>query len=103
MIGHSLGGTVSLSLERKYKKEGDNPYGIVQRKTFGAPAVSGYITSPLLKSIVKNEIVGAGVAGGLAIGASVDSATGFSDGGLLSGLGADIGKTYHLIFLIELQ
>ena len=26
------------------------------------------------------------------IGASADTATGFSDGGLLSGLGADIGK-----------
>ena len=45
-----------------------------------------------MKNIVKHEIVGAGVAGGLAIGASVDSATGFSDGGLLSGLGADMGK-----------
>ena len=31
-------------------------------------------------------------AGGAAIGASADSAIGFSDGGLLSGLGADIGK-----------
>ena len=29
---------------------------------------------------------------GLAIGTSADSAIGFSDGGLLSGLGADIGK-----------
>ena len=45
-----------------------------------------------MKNIVKDEIVGAGVAGGLAIGTTVDSATGFSDGGLLSGLGADIGK-----------
>ena len=44
------------------------------------------------KNIVKDEIVGAGVASGLAIGASVDSAIGFSDGGLLTGLGADIGK-----------
>ena len=45
-----------------------------------------------MKNIIKNEIVGAGAAGGLAIGASVDSAIGFSDGGLLTGLGADIGK-----------
>ena len=44
------------------------------------------------KNIVKNELVGAGVAGGLAIGTSADVAIGFSDGGLLSGLGADIGK-----------
>ena len=33
-----------------------------------------------------------GVAGGLAIGASADSAIGFADGGLLTGTGADIGK-----------
>ena len=92
VIGHSLGGAVSLALEKQYKKEGNNPYGIVQSKTFGAPTVSGNISNPLLKNIVKDEIVGAGVAGGLAIGASVDSAIGFSDGGLLTGLGADIGK-----------
>ena len=42
--------------------------------------------------MVKDEIVGAGVAGGLSIGAAVGSAVGFSDGGLLSGLGADISK-----------
>ena len=34
------------------------------------------------------------------IGASADTAIGFSDGGLLIGLGADIGKRYHLILLI---
>ena len=44
------------------------------------------------KNTVKDEIVGAGVAGGVSIGASADSAIGFSDGGLLIGLGADIGK-----------
>ena len=92
VIGHSLGGAVALSLEKQYKKQDGNPYGIVQSKTFGAPVVSGNIKSPLLKNIIKNEIVGAGVAGGLAIGASADSAIGFSDGGLLSGLGADVGK-----------
>ena len=43
-------------------------------------------------------MVTAGVAGGLAIGASANSAIGFPGGGLLSGLGANIGKTYHLIF-----
>ena len=92
VIGHSLGGAIALSLQKAHKKEGNNPYGIVQSKTFGSPTVSGNISNPLLKNIVKDEIVGAGVAGGLAIGASVDSAIGFSDGGLLSGLGADIGK-----------
>ena len=44
-----------------------------------------------MKNIVKNEIVAGGVAGGLAIGTTVDS-VGFSDGGLLFGLGGDIGK-----------
>merc|ERR1711966_458507 len=42
--------------------------------------------------IVKDEIVAGGVAGGLAVGSTMDSAIGFTDGGLLSGLGADIGK-----------
>ena len=41
VIGHSLGGSVSLALEKQYKKEGNNPYGIVQSKTFGAPVISG--------------------------------------------------------------
>ena len=92
VIGHSLGGAVSLALEKQYKKEGNNPYGIVQSKTFGAPTVSGNISNPLLKNIVKNEIVGIGAASGLSIGASADTAIGFSDGGLLAGLGADMGK-----------
>ena len=34
-----------------------------------------------------------GVAGGVAIGASADSAIGCSDGGLLPGMGADIWLT----------
>ena len=103
IIGHSLGGAVALSLEKQCKKEYDNPYGTVQYKTFGSPAVSGNISNPLLKNIVKDEIVGAGVASGLAIGASADSAIGFSDGGLLYGLGADIGKKISSDFLIELH
>jgi len=49
VIGHSLGGAVSLALEKQYKKEGNNPYGIIQSKTFGAPTVSGNISNPLLK------------------------------------------------------
>ena len=49
VIGHSLGGAVSLALEKQYKKEGNNPYGIVQSKTFGSPTVSGNISNPLLK------------------------------------------------------
>ena len=83
VIGHSLGGAVALSKEKQHlKKKCNNPYGIVQSKTFGAPTVSGNIRSPILKDIIKNEIVGAGVGGGLAIGTSADSAIGFADGGL---------------------
>ena len=44
------------------------------------------------KTIIKDEIIGAGVASGLAIGISADSAIGFAGGGLLTGLGADISK-----------
>ena len=49
VIGHSLGGSVSLALEKKYKKEGNNTYVVIQSKTFGTPVVSGDIKSPLLK------------------------------------------------------
>ena len=41
VIGHYLGGAVALSLEKQYKQEGNNPYGINQYKTFGSPTVSG--------------------------------------------------------------
>ena len=51
VIGHSLGGAVALSLEQQYKKEGNNPLGIVQYKTFGSPAVSCNISNPLLKTL----------------------------------------------------
>ena len=94
VIRHSLGGSVALALEKQYKKC-NNPYGIIQSKTFGAPVVSGNLGSrfgEIGKSIIKDEIIGAGVASGLAIGTSADSAIGFADGGLLTGSGADIGK-----------
>ena len=79
-----------MALEKQHKQQDGNPYGIVQSKKFCIPTASGNISNPLLKNIVKDEMVGAGVAGGLAIGASADSATGFSDGGLLSGSGTGI-------------
>ena len=50
VIGHSLGGAVCLALEKQSKKEGNNPFGIVQSKTFGAPTVSGNMSNPLLKT-----------------------------------------------------
>ena len=49
VIGHSLGGAVALSLEKQCTKEGINPLGIVQPKTFGSPTVSANIKSPLSK------------------------------------------------------
>ena len=68
---------------------------MVRSTTFGSPTVSG-ISGPSLgdfgKSVVKNSILDLGVAGGVAIGASADSAVWFPDGGVLTGLGADIGK-----------
>ena len=92
VIGHSLGSAVAFPLEKQYKQQDGNPYGIIQSKSFGGPTVPGNISNPLLKNLVKDEIVTAGAAGGLSIGASADSAIGFSDGGLLTGLGTDIGK-----------
>ena len=49
VIGHSLCGAVSLTFEQQCEKEGNNPYGVVQSETFGAPTVSGNISNPLLK------------------------------------------------------
>ena len=92
VIGHSLGSAVALSLEKQYKQQDGNPYGIIHSISLGSPTVSGNISSPLLKNILKNEIVAGGVAGMGYIGTSADAAIGFSDGGLLIGLGADIGK-----------
>ena len=45
-IVHSLGGSVALALEKQYKKEGNNPYGLIQSKTFGAPVISGNCSGP---------------------------------------------------------
>eukprot|EP00972_Heterocapsa_arctica_P000480 69790-Heterocapsa_arctica.AAC.1 len=35
-----MGGSVSLDLQQKYAKKGDNPYGIIQSKTFGSATAS---------------------------------------------------------------
>ena len=93
VIEHSLGGAVARSLD--FKKECNNPYGKVQSKTFGAPAVPSNLGSRFGEfgtPISKNSILDLGVAGGVAIGAFADSVIGFLDGVVLSGLGADIGK-----------
>ena len=46
LIGHSLGGSVSLALGKQYAKEGNNPYGTVQSKTFSAPVITGDFPGP---------------------------------------------------------
>ena len=46
VIGHSFGGSVALALEKQYKKEGNNPFGLIQSKTFGAPVISGDFPGP---------------------------------------------------------
>ena len=55
VIGHPLGGAVSLALEKQYKQQVNNPYGIIQSRTFGAPTVSGNIKPPLLKDSLKRD------------------------------------------------
>ena len=71
VIGHSLRGAVALALEQQYNKQGDNPYGIVQSKTFGAPTVSGILGSSLgeFGNVVKNAISDSAIAGATALGA----------------------------------
>ena len=76
-IGHSLGASVSLALEKQYKK-GTNPYGVVQSKSFGAPVLSGSLGSRFggfCKLVVQNSVSDLGVARGLATGAFLDSVT----------------------------
>ena len=51
VIGHSLGGAVALSFEKQYIQEGNNPYGIIQSKTFGSLTVPGDFPGPNLNRI----------------------------------------------------
>ena len=103
VIGHSLGGAVSLALESNIKNKMETHMVLFNLKHLVAQLYQVTYQTHYIKNIVKDEIVGAGVAGGLAIGASADAAIGFSDGGILSGLGTDIGNEYHLILLIGLH
>ena len=52
----------------------------------------GSSVGKLGKTIIKDCMFDASVAGGLDIGVSADSAIGLSDGGVLTGLGADVGN-----------
>ena len=83
VIGHSLGAAISLALEKQYKQEGDNPYGIVHPTSFGAPVVSGNLGNrfgEFGKSVVNGGILASGVP----IGTCSDASIGFADAGLLS-------------------
>ena len=59
VIGHSLGGSVALSLEDKYRhdKTGIPGVGIKQVKTFNAPVVAGNIggNNQLIKGLIVNS------------------------------------------------
>ena len=55
-------------------------------------AILAIVLASLGKTTVKDGTLDLGVAGGVAIGTSADSAIGFSDGGVLIALGADIRK-----------
>ena len=88
IIGHSMGGNVSLALEEKYRDDKiDIPgVGIKQVKTFGAPVVAGNLggNNQLIKKVVVkgNEMLGSSI--GTSIGAGLDAATGFTDEGLFT-------------------
>ena len=100
VIGHSLGGSVALSLEDKYRhdKIGIPGVGIKQVKTFGAPVVAANIggNNPIVKDLVVRGATNLGAEIGGAVGAGVDSLTGFTDQGLftarLSSAGGKLGE-----------
>ena len=99
VIGHSLGGSVALSSEDTYihAKIGVPGVGIKQVKTFGAPVVAANIggNSPIVKDLVVRGTTNLGAESGGAVGAGVDSLTGFTDQGLftarLSSAGGKLG------------
>ena len=97
IIGHSLGGSVALSLEEKYRhdKIGIPGVGIKQVKTFGAPVVAANIGggNPVVKELVVRGTTNLGAQIGGSVGAGVDSLTGFTDEGLFTaGLSSEGGK-----------
>ena len=97
IIGHSLGGSVALSLEDKYRhdKIGIPGVGIKQVKTFGAPVVAANLGggNPVVKELVVRGTTNLGAQIGGSVGAGVDSLTGFTDEGLFTaGLSSEGGK-----------
>ena len=82
------GGSVALSLEEKYMHGTLNipGVGIKQVKTFGAPVVAANIGghSPIVKDLGVKGATNLGAAIGGAVGAGVDSLTGFAGQGLFT-------------------
>ena len=87
VIGHSLGGSVALSLEDKYRHDKIciPGVGIKQVKTCGAPVVAANIggNSPIVKDLVARGTTNLGAEIGGAVGAGVDSLTGFYGSGFV--------------------
>ena len=88
IIGHSLGGSVALSLEEKYRhdKIGIPGVGIKQVQTFRAPVVAANLggNNPIVKDLVVRGTTNLGGEIGGAVGAGVDSLTGSTDQGLFT-------------------
>ena len=86
VIGDSLGGSVSLALEDKYRHNNiDIPgVGIKQVKTFNAPVVAGGLggNNKTVKDLIVNSGHKLGSAIGGTIGVGLDGLTGFADEGL---------------------
>ena len=102
VIGHSLGGSVAMALEEKYRDDKINipDVGITQVKTFGAPVVAGNIggNNKHINDLVLKGSQGLGTAVGTEIGVGIYAATGFTDEGLCTyGLSTAGGKMVALL------
>jgi hypothetical protein len=100
VIGDSLGGSVSLALEDKYRHDKiDIPgVGIKQVKTFNAPVVAANLGghNQQIKDLIVSNSQNLGAVVGGAVGSGLDSLTDFRDGGFFtanaSKAGGELGK-----------
>jgi hypothetical protein len=82
VIGYSMGGSVALALEEKY------PH--LKSKTINAPVLS-MNAHPLVKKAINKGISGLTEGTGSALGASVDTMTGYADAGYMTQVGKTVG------------
>ena len=79
VIGHSLGGSVAMALEDKYRHDKiDIPgVGIKQVKTFGAPVVAGNLggNNQLIKKVIVTSSEQLGSSISTSIGVGLDAST----------------------------